>query len=229
MINNQFKTLFITGGSGEIGSSIIQLFKSNNFEVFAPTSSEFDCSNSASIDDYFSRMNLPLISSVVHCAGWNDPKPFIQISDAEMIKSININSFSFLKIVKNLLPNFINGETRISAISSLYGFLTRKNRLAYTSSKHSLNGIVKELSLELGELGILCNSISPGFIDTKMTRKNNSAEVINDFISRIPIGRLGTADDIAKIVYFITTTQNPYINGQNIVVDGGYSIGGFQN
>jgi 3-oxoacyl-[acyl-carrier protein] reductase len=229
MLNNQRKTLFITGGSGEIGSSIVRLFEKNNFEVIDPQSSELDCSNPKSIDDFFLRTNLPKINSVVHCAGWNEPKPFIEISDSEMIKSIYINSFSFLKIVKHLLPNFIDGETRVSAISSLYGFLTRKNRLAYTSSKHSLNGIVKELSLELGELGILCNSISPGFIDTKMTRTNNSADVINDFVSRIPIGRLGTVDDIAKVVYFITTIQNPYINGQNIIVDGGYSIGGFQN
>jgi NAD(P)-dependent dehydrogenase (short-subunit alcohol dehydrogenase family) len=229
MLNNQPNTLFITGGSGEIGRSIVQLFKKNSYEVISPSSAELDCSNPLTIDDYFSKTKLPLIKSVVHCAGWNEPKPFAQITDSEMIKSIYINSFSFLKIVKNLLPNFIDGETRVSAISSLYGFLTRKNRLAYTSSKHSLNGIVKELSLELGELGILCNSISPGFIDTKMTRKNNSVKVINDLISRIPISRLGTADDIAKIVYFITTTQNPYINGQNIIVDGGYSIGGFQN
>ena len=229
MLNNYPKNLFITGGSGEIGKAIVQVFEMNNYEIISPSSTELDCSNPLSIDDYFLRMKLPLINSIVHCAGWNEPKPFSHISDEEMIKSIYINSFSFFKIVKNLFPNLIDGETRISAISSLYGFVTRKNRLAYTSSKHSLNGIVKELSLELGVLGILCNSISPGFIDTKMTRKNNSVDVINDFVSRIPVGRLGTVDDIAKIVYFITTIQNPYINGQNIVVDGGYSIGGFQN
>jgi NAD(P)-dependent dehydrogenase (short-subunit alcohol dehydrogenase family) len=229
MLNNQPITLFITGGSGEIGKSIVQLFEKNNYDVISPSSSELDCSNPLSIDDYFSRTKLPLISSLVHCAGWNDPKPFTEITDEDMLKSIYINSFSFMKIVKNCLPYFVYGDTRVSAISSLYGFLTRKNRLAYTSSKHSLNGIVKELSLELGELGILCNSISPGFIETKMTRKNNSVEVINDLKNRIPISRLGTADDIARIVYFITTNQNTYINGQNIIVDGGYSIGGFQN
>ena len=62
-----------------------------------------------------------------------------------------------------------------------------------------------------------------------MTHKNNSKEIVDDFISRVPLKKLGKPEDIAQITYFITSINNTYINGQNIVVDGGYSIGGFQN
>jgi 3-oxoacyl-[acyl-carrier protein] reductase len=221
--------LFITGGSGDIGKAIINEFIKNNYKIIAPSSKELDCSSEDGIKTYFSNNNLPNINSFVHCAGWNKPQAFTEISNVDLLKSIFINSFSFIHIVKFLSNNFIDNDTRLSAISSLYGSFSRKNRLAYTSSKHSLNGVIKELSLELGERGILCNTIAPGFIETKMTYQNNSKDIIDDFISRVPLKKLGKPDDVARITYFLTSINNTYINGQNIVVDGGYSIGGFQN
>ena len=224
-----YKYLFITGGSGDIGKAIINEFIKNNYKIIAPTSKELDCSNEDGIKAYFSNYNLPKITSFIHCAGWNKPESFLEVTSNELLKSIYINSFSFIHIVKFLNNNFIDNETRISAISSLYGIFSRKNRIAYTSSKHSLNGVIKEVAIELGERGILCNTISPGFIETKMTHKNNSKAIVDDFISRVPLKKLGRPEDIAQITYFITSINNTYINGQNIVVDGGYSIGGFQN
>jgi NAD(P)-dependent dehydrogenase (short-subunit alcohol dehydrogenase family) len=223
------KTLFITGGSGDIGREIINEFKMNGYNIISPTSSELDCSNEIKINNYFDSTKLNNIHSFVHCAGWNNPEPFYEITNETLIKSIFINSFSFIYILKKINNFLVDNESRISAISSLYGTFSRKNRLAYTSSKHSLNGIIKEIAIEIGSRGILCNTIAPGFIKTKMTYINNSPDIINDFKNKIPIGRLGTPKDIAKVVFFLTSNNNTYINGQNIVVDGGYSIGGFQN
>jgi 3-oxoacyl-[acyl-carrier protein] reductase len=212
------KTLFITGGSGDIGQEIINEFETNGYNIISPTSSELDCSNEIKINNYFDSTKLNNIHSFIHCAGWNNPEPFHEISNETLIY--------ILKKIDNLL---VDNESRISAISSLYGTFSRKNRLAYTSSKHSLNGIIKEIAIEIGSRGILCNTIAPGFIETKMTYINNSPDIINDFKNKIPVGRLGTPKDIAKVVFFLTSNNNTYINGQNIVVDGGYSIGGFQN
>jgi|688.fasta_scaffold497451_2 3-oxoacyl-[acyl-carrier protein] reductase len=221
--------LFITGGSGDIGKAIINEFTKNKYKIIAPSSKVLDCSSEVGIKTYFSNNNIPKINSFVHCAGWNMPQSFTELSNSDLIKSIFINSFSFIHIVKHLNNNFMENKTRLSAISSLYGSFSRKNRLAYTSSKHSLNGVIKELAIEFGERGILCNTIAPGFIETKMTHLNNSLEIINDFKSKIPVGRLGLPEDIAKVAFFLTSINNSYINGQNIIVDGGYSIGGFQN
>ena len=223
------KSLFITGGSGDIGSAIINEFKINGYNIIAPTSSELDCSNEQSINQYFDKISLTKVHSFIHCAGWNNPESFNNISNESLTKSIFINSFSFIYILKKINNLLIDNESRLSAISSLYGTFSRKNRLAYTSSKHSLNGIIKEIAIEICSRGILCNTIAPGFIETKMTHLNNSLEIINDFKSKIPVGRLGLPEDIAKVAFFLTSVNNSYINGQNIIVDGGYSIGGFQN
>jgi 3-oxoacyl-[acyl-carrier protein] reductase len=223
------KTLFITGGSGDIGSAIIKEFKLNGYNIIAPTSSELDCSNEQSINEYFDKISLSRVHSFIHCAGWNKIESFYDISNETLSKSILINSFSFIYILKKINLFLLDHESRLSAISSLYGTFSRKNRLAYTSSKHSLNGIIKEIAIEIGSRGILCNSIAPGFIETKMTHLNNTLEIINDFKNKIPVGRLGLPEDIAKVAFFLTSSNNTYINGQNIIVDGGYSIGGFQN
>jgi 3-oxoacyl-[acyl-carrier protein] reductase len=196
------KNLFITGGSGDIGKAIIDEFTRNKFNVIAPSSKELDCSSEDGIKTFFSINTLPQIDSFIHCAGWNKPQSLTEITNEDLLKSIFINSFSFVHIVKYLNNNFLNNVTRLSAISSLYGTFSRKNRLVYTSSKHSLNGLIKELAIELGSKGILCNTIAPGFIETKMTYLNNTTEVINDFKSKIPLGRLGLPEDVAKIAFF---------------------------
>ncbi len=221
------KNLFITGGNGEIGDSISRYFSNKKFNIIKPSSSELDCSSPKSIYDYFKRFNELNIHSYVHCAGINETKEFYKIKEDEFLKAIKVNALSFLMITQHLEKFFIESNSRICAISSLYGIFSRKKRISYTASKHALNGMVKNLSLELAPKKILVNSVSPGFISTKMTFKNNTEEKINDFKSKIPLSDLGDPNDVASIVYYLCT-ENNYITGQNIVVDGGYSVGGFQ-
>ena len=73
------------------------------------------------------------------------------------------------------------------------------------------------------------NAVSPGYIDTKMTRQNLSDVEIRYIEQSVPLKRLGTPQDIGEVVKFLVSDLNTYITGQNIVVDGGYSIGGFFN
>ena len=113
-------------------------------------------------------------------------------------------------------------------ISSLYGFLARKGRLPYVISKHALNGAVKTLAIELAPFGIIVNALSPGYIATKMTYQNNSPEKVAKFVEGIPVGRLGDPGDIAEVAAFLCSRKNRYLTGQDIVVDGGFSVGGFQ-
>jgi len=221
------KTLFITGGSGDIGTSISQIFKKNNYKVIKPTRLELDLANNENIENYLK--NLKNIDIFIHCAGVNYPKSFLNISDSEFSSVMDINVNSFLKIAKKIVPSMIeNKYGYILGISSLYGFLSRKNRLSYSASKHSLNAMIKTLALELGVYGIKVNSLSPGFVDTSLTRKNNREDKIKELESKIPLGRLATPSDIAEVSYYLCS-HNGYITGQDIVVDGGYSIGGFED
>ncbi|MDR3490944.1 MAG: SDR family oxidoreductase [Gammaproteobacteria bacterium] len=222
------KTLFLTGGTGEIGAAILEKFKKQNYTVLAPNRLELDLQSSAAVDNYLKELNVT-VDSFVHCAGFNTPKPFSELSEDDVRNTFQINAFSFYSLSHHLVKhNLLKNPGSIVAISSIYGDFSRKGRFAYSASKHALNGMVKTLALELGEKNIKVNAVSPGFVDTKMTSKNNSAATIEDFKKRIPLGRLAAVEDIAEVVYFLSANNN-YINGQCIIADGGYSVGGFQS
>ena len=99
-------------------------------------------------------------------------------------------------------------------------------RLPYVTSKHALEGIVKSLSIDLSP-NILINTIRPGFVDTPMTRKNNSEDKINQIINKIPAGDLVDSNQIALFAKFLIE-NNKSMTGQSITIDGGYSVGGYE-
>lgn len=222
------KTLFMLGGHGDIGKAIVAKFAESNYKTIVPTSQELNLENIDAIDVYFKNRTFA-IDVLITSAGWNEPKPIEEITFADINKTIGINVLGFCRVVQHLLPFLKEKESGyILAISSIFSFITRGKRLAYTISKHALNGLVKTLAIELGPSNIKVNALSPGYVDTKMTRKNNDSETIRKLAEGIPLGRLASSDDIAAVAYFLCSEQNQYISGQNIVVDGGYSIGGFQ-
>lgn len=223
------KNLFITGGNGEIGGAISALFNINNYNIISPSSTELDCGNVESINKYFHEQSLPNIDAFVHCAGINNPKSFIDIMPDTILQTIQINTLSFLYIIQHLNAFFVNSESRIVGISSIYGTISRNKRLEYATSKHGLKGMVQSLALELAQKGILVNAVSPGFIATKLTYKNNTQTVIDDLIADIPLKKLGSPEYVAELVYFLCSEKNQFITGQDIIMDGGYLIGGFQN
>ena len=220
------KYLFITGGNGEIGKSIISQFK--DYIVYAPSSKEMDCSDVISIKNYILNLGISNIDVFIHCAGINNPKPYIDSTENSILNTMKINTLSFLYITQELSKYFINNNTKILAVSSIYGSISRVGRLEYNASKSALNGMIKSLALELAPMGIVVNSISPGFIETSLTFKNNSIKTVEEIKSNIPIGRLGRPDEIAWYVKLLCSSQNTYLTGQNIIIDGGYLIGGFQ-
>ena len=88
--------------------------------------------------------------------------------------------------------------------------------------------MIKTLALELAPQGIKVNALSPGFVATRMTYQNNSTETIDKIKSRIPLGELAKPEEIANVALFLCSKSNTYITGQTIIVDGGYTIGGFE-
>ncbi len=222
------KRVFLTGGNGDIGSAIKELFIQNQFEVIAPSSKELNLENLNDIETYFKEKDTNF-DVIVHCAGFNNPKNIEKLTIEDVEKTAKINYIAFFELIKILSPFMKEKQKgKIVAISSLYGTITRSGRLAYTASKHALNGCVKTLACELGKYNILVNAVSPGFVDTKMTRKNNSQEKIDLLCRKIPVNRLAKPVDIANAVYFLCSAQNTYITGQDIIVDGGFMAEGGQ-
>ena len=111
---------------------------------------------------------------------------------------------------------------RIVNIASIFGVITKEKRAAYTATKAGLIGFTKTAAVDLAPYNILVNSVSPGFILTDLTKKILSIKEIESLKSLIPLGRLGTPEDVAPLVAFLASGLNTYITGQNIIVDGGY-------
>jgi NAD(P)-dependent dehydrogenase (short-subunit alcohol dehydrogenase family) len=222
------KKVLVLGGRGAIGSAIVDHFNELRYEVISVGRQEFDLTDYSQIENYFLIMpsNFDIL---IHSGGFNVPKTFEDLSDHEIRHSLDANLMGFLKVVRHCLPHWKEKSAgRVVALSSLYGSFGRRGRLPYVMSKHALNGAVKTLAIELAAFGVLVNSVSPGYIATELTYRNNQPHEIDKLTAGIPLGRFGDPSEIAKVVEFLCSDQNTYINGHDLVVDGGYSIGGFQ-
>ena len=206
--------VILTGSSGGIGSAILQELRDNEIDVVEINSKEIDLSKD------FEIKSVP-VDGLIYCAGINRVNVHDEISDQDMIDIMNVNTFGFTRLCKKVQ---FNDGANIVAIGSLYATETRVGRLSYTMSKHAMFGAVKTLALEMAFNRTKVNMVSPGFIDTELTRKNNTIERIEQLNNNIPLG-LTSASEIAKISVYLMK-QNNAITGQNIIVDGGYSLVG---
>lgn len=205
--------VFLTGGHGGIGSVIRTSLIEADIEVIAPTSSELDLSKEFDVSEY------PAVDGFIHCAGINNIASYDKVRVDDLYKLFGINTVSFVELSSKLK---IKDNSNIIAIGSLYATATKEGRIQYSMSKHALYGAVKTLALELAHCNTKVNMISPGFVDTPLTRKNNTKERIDHLNKNIPLGMTNPLEIGKLCVYFIK--HNQAITGQNIVVDGGYSL-----
>lgn len=205
--------VFLTGGSRGIGLAIKNTFEKNNHIVFSPTRKELDLSEEIRLSD-------TEFDIVINNAGINPLKSILDITDDEVMR---VNYLSPLKIVQQCLPHMIsNNYGRIVNIGSIWIDLAKPERLAYSASKSAVHSLTKYITSEYAKFGILANTISPGFIATELTYKNNSEQDIQNIVNRVPVGRLGNPEEVAKLVYQMTV-ENTFISGQNIIIDGGFT------
>jgi len=206
-------TIFLTGGRGGIGSTISKALKQVGINVIEPTSKELDLSSNFKVDYK--------VEGFIHCAGVNHIKRHSDVTLEEFTNLFNINTFSFVKLCGQL--KFTPGSN-IIAIGSLYATNTKEDRIQYAMSKHAMYGAIKTLALEKSLEDIKVNMISPGFVNTEMTRKNNSDDRINYLEKNIPLGLTDPWEVANLCVYLIK--NNKAITGQNILVDSGASLKG---
>lgn len=205
--------VLVTGGSRGIGKAIVDLFRDNGHSVYSPSRIELDLTQPINLHDR--EFNI-----VVNCAGINPIKEINYINSNEVM---TVNYLSPLEIVNQCLPYMVNNQYgRIINIGSIWIDIAKPGRLAYSASKNALHALTKALTAEYGHYNILANTISPGFIETELTYQNNSPDELLSIIKNIPANRLGKPEEVARLVYQLTV-ENTFINGQNIIIDGGYS------
>ncbi len=213
----------ITGGSRGIGKAIASKFAENSIEVIVPTRKELDLSSDKSIEEFSSKFKTP-IDILINNAGINEISLLEDLSDSRISDVLNINLVSPIKLIRNLLPLLKeSNNAKIVNISSIWSVVSKEGRSIYSISKSGLNALTRTLALELGKIPVLINSVAPGYINTELTLKNNSAAQLEIIKKLIPLERLAEPQEIAEIVYFLSSPQNTYMTGQVIIIDGGYT------
>lgn len=213
----------ITGGSKGIGKAIVSKFVENSIEVIVPTRKELDLSSDNSIEKFSTKFNTP-IDILINNAGVNEISLLENLSDSKISDVLNINLVAPIKLIRNLLPFLKESKNaKIVNISSVWSVVSKEGRSIYSISKSGLNALTRSLALELCDIPVLVNSVAPGYVNTDLTLKNNTTSQLEDIKKIIPLKRLADPEEIAEIVYFLSTPQNSYLTGQVIIVDGGYT------
>ena len=138
---------------------------------------------------------------------------------------IKINLTIPAQIIKITSKNMIKKrQGKIVNISSIFGSISKNKRASYSSSKSGLIGLTKACALDLAKYNILVNSLSPGFVNTLLTKKILGKKLMKKMEKNIPIKKMASPEDIVPYIIFLTSDYNQYITGQNCIIDGGYTI-----
>jgi 3-oxoacyl-[acyl-carrier protein] reductase len=182
-----------------------------------------DLTSSEEIDTLVKDLKEPSggrLDVLVNNAGYNVNAPILamKLDDYDAVAAVARGTWYLTKL---LLRRFMlrKGAGRIINISSVVGHTGNPGQIPYTMVKAGLDAFTKSLSQELAGRDILVNSVAPGFIDTEMTEELPE-EIKSTILSRVPQGRMGTADEIADVVAFLAT-RGSYVNGSVLHVNGG--------
>ena len=153
--------------------------------------------------------------------------PLLTLAQSEFEAVVRVNLIGTFTVSRQVAALMIaDGKPgNIISITSMNGVVPGPNSGAYTSTKAGVALLTKQMALEWGPHGIRVNSIAPGLIDAGMSNAVHAdLEIREAREKRIPLRRLGTAQDIANLVSFLASEQSSYITGENILVDGGVTM-----
>ncbi|MDB1135774.1 3-oxoacyl-[acyl-carrier-protein] reductase [Candidatus Anaplasma sp. TIGMIC] len=235
------KKFLVVGASGGIGAAIAALLSKAGAQLCI-TGTRLDalkevasrcetdthivqCNllDSANVDTLVDRAvdAMSGIDGVVCSAGITIDKLSLRITDEDWDKVIAVNLTSVFKINRNACKAMLKNKFgRIINISSVVGISGNVGQANYSASKAGIIGMSKTLALEFASRGITVNCVAPGFIDTPMVAVLPDKQK-EQILSSIPLGRMGTAEEIASVVLFLASEESRYITGQTIHVNGG--------
>lgn len=231
------KKVLVTGGTRGIGAAIAKAFIACDAEVYytgqSPKPShrvdtanyiQLDFSSDKSVGDFLNLSEIKNIDILINNAGINKIAPFHEIDAADFRLVQKVNTEGPFLITQQVVKGMIERNYgRIVNIASIFSAVSKEYRTSYSTSKTALVGMTKALAIEVASKNILVNLVSPGFIDTELTRAILTDSQIQELTSQVPAKRLGKADEIAELVLFLTSHKNTFITGQNIIADGGFT------
>jgi 3-oxoacyl-[acyl-carrier protein] reductase len=219
------RSVLVTGAARGIGAAIAARYRAGGWRVVAPSRAELDLADAAAVTRFCAREDLGHVDVLVNNAGENVLGAIAALPDADLHRMMQTNAFSAWALVRRFAgPMAEAGWGRIVNVASIYGIKSRAARGAYTASKSALIGLTKTAAIEYGARNVLVNAIAPGFVDTELTRRNNTPEQIAALCERVPLRRLASADEIAVLAAWLGGEENTYLTGQTVAIDGGFLI-----
>ena len=164
------------------------------------------------------------IDILVNNAGITRDNLFMRMSDEEWQTVLDINLTATMKLCKGVIRGMMkNRWGRIIYISSVVGSTGNPGQANYAASKAGMVGMSKSLAFEVASRGITVNIIAPGFIETPMTDKLNEDQK-NNIMTQIPMGRMGTATEIASAALYLASSEASYLTGATLHINGGMAM-----
>lgn len=241
-MNLQNKTAIITGASRGIGLATCQRFVNENIENLIMIGSnnqnlslaknqlnynniftyQCDLSDKKSINDTFDRIlsKFNHIDILINNAGIIDDSSFIEMSDIQIEHVLNVNFYGPYYCMKKILPLMITqnyGKIVNISSTSKFGTINKSN---YAASKAALDALTRTVSKEVAKYNITINSVAPSLIDTDML-KTIPKNTLSNLINNSPMKRLGKPEEIASIIYFLSSDESSYITGETLIASGG--------
>lgn len=242
------KTVLITGSSKGIGAATAILFAQKGYNVVINYNNSYESAsllcNSLKSNGYSvmtqkanvaNRLEVELmvketlykfgsLDILVNNAGISHQGLITDTDEIDFDNIIDTNLKGVFNCCKSVIPSMVSRQSgKIINISSMWGQVGASCEVAYSASKAGVIGLTKALAKELAPSGITVNCIAPGLIETGMN-SNFTIEELSDFVEGIPLGRMGSADEIAAAIEFLASDNADYITGQVLGVNGGFVI-----
>ncbi|MBQ9485244.1 MAG: SDR family oxidoreductase [Clostridia bacterium] len=239
------KVALITGASGAIGGALVKKFVENGYFVvggynrgteeikslenrykgvfFGVRADLNDVNETQALYD-FTEKNFGHADVFIANAGVDLYKLLTDTAAEEWDGVFNVNVRSAFILSKACIPEMVRrGRGKILFVSSVWGKTGGSMETAYSASKAALIGLCRALAKEVSPSGINVNCVCPGVIDTKMNARFSEKE-ITELAQRTPVGRLGTAEEVAELCFYLCSEKADFITGQAYSVDGGFGL-----
>ena len=232
----------ITGGNKGLGLSQSRRFLDAGFDVYvvARSRSDFDAlgdgAHFVECDiaedrraEWLGEIHAKAgpVTALVNNAGVHLKKPIWDVEPEELDKVLDINVRAMFAACGRYIDLHRETGGAIVNVASMGGIMALPSAAAYVTAKTAVVGLTRSVAVDAAQFGIRCNAVSPGFIETDMTRAILAKDPArrDKIEGRIPTHAFGTPEDVANAIFYLASDQAGYVNGVNLPVDGGYAIG----